>query len=86
MTGQGDDYTTGCLLNYAYFKNWHKNISINLNEQQAFGADPKAMQETNFTEIFYRRYNNFSYYERSKRNYFNFLKRNSENIFIFDLI
>ena len=23
-TGQGDDYTTGCLLDYSYFKENHK--------------------------------------------------------------
>ena len=25
-TGQGDDYTTGCLLDYSYFKNYYKYI------------------------------------------------------------
>ena len=27
-TGQGDDYTTGCLLNYAYFKNNYRLIAV----------------------------------------------------------
>ena len=27
-TGQGDDYTTGCLLNYPYFKKYYKLIAI----------------------------------------------------------
>ena len=27
-TGQGDDYTTGCLLDYIYFKNYYKMIVI----------------------------------------------------------
>ena len=31
-TGQGDDYTTGCLLDYNYFKNYYKVISIDLNK------------------------------------------------------
>ena len=26
-TGQGDDYTTGCLLDYDYFKNSYKMIN-----------------------------------------------------------
>ena len=30
VTGQGDDYTTGCLLDYTYFKNYHKMIAIDL--------------------------------------------------------
>ena len=30
-TGQGDDYTTGCLLDYLYFKNYYKMIEIDLS-------------------------------------------------------
>ena len=33
-TGQGDDYTTGCLLDYKYFKK-QKLVAINLSKQQA---------------------------------------------------
>ena len=36
--GQGDDYTTGCLLDYAYFKNVSKMISIDLSKQEALDA------------------------------------------------
>ena len=25
-TGQGDDYTSGCLLHYSYFKSYYKMI------------------------------------------------------------
>ena len=47
-TGQGDDYTTGCLLDYSYFK-WHyKMIAIDLSKQQAVDADARAIQRTNF--------------------------------------
>ena len=47
--GQGDDYTTGCLLDYPYFKNHYKMIAIDLSKQQALDADPKAIQQINFT-------------------------------------
>ena len=47
--GQGDDYTTGCLLDYPYFEKYHKLITINLSKQQALNADPKAVQQINFT-------------------------------------
>ena len=40
-TGQGDDYTTGCLLDYIYFKNYCKMITVDLSKQQ--DADLKAM-------------------------------------------
>ena len=31
-TGQGDDYTTGCLLDYPYLKERYKLISIDLSK------------------------------------------------------
>ena len=31
-TGQGDDYTTGCLLDYTYFKNCYKMIVVDLSK------------------------------------------------------
>ena len=48
-TGQGDDYTTGCLLDYPYFKDTYKMIAIDLSKQQALDADPRAIQQINFT-------------------------------------
>ena len=48
-TGRGDDYTTGCLLDYPYFKNSYKMIAIDLSKQQALDADPRAIQQINFT-------------------------------------
>ena len=47
--GQGDDYTTGCLLDYTYFKKYYKMIATDLSKQQALDADPKAIQQINFT-------------------------------------
>ena len=47
-TGQGDDYTTGCLLDYSYFKDHYKMIAINLSKQQALDADRSAIQQINF--------------------------------------
>ena len=48
-TGQGDDYTTGCLLNYTYFKKYYKMIAVDLSKQQTLDADPKTIQQINFT-------------------------------------
>ena len=39
-TGQGDDYTSGCLLDYAYFRDIYKMIAIALGKQQALDTDP----------------------------------------------
>ena len=48
-TGQGDDYTIGCFLDYTYFKKYYKMIATYLSKQQALDADPKAIQQINFT-------------------------------------
>ena len=48
-TGKGDDYTTGCLLDYPYLKENYKMIATDLSKQQAFDADPRKIQQINFT-------------------------------------
>ena len=48
-TGHGDDYTTECLLAYPYFKKYYKLFAIDLSKQQKLDADPKAIQQINFT-------------------------------------
>ena len=47
--GQGDDYTTGCLLDYSFFANTYKMIAVDLSKQQALDADPRTIQQINFT-------------------------------------
>ena len=44
VTSQGDDYTTGCVLDYNYFNNYYKMIATDLSKQQALDPDPKAIQ------------------------------------------
>ena len=46
-TGQGDIYTTRCLLDYPYFKEYRKLIVIDLCKQQKIDADPKAIHQIN---------------------------------------
>ena len=48
-TGQGDDYTTGCLLDYSYFKENYRMIAIDLSKQPALDADRTAIHQINFT-------------------------------------
>ena len=47
--GTGDDYTTGYLLDYPYFKDNYKMIAIDLSKQQVLDADPRKIQQINFT-------------------------------------
>ena len=49
-TGQVDDYTAGCLLDYNCFINHYKMIALDLSKQQALDADPKAIQQINSIE------------------------------------
>ena len=47
--GHGDNYKTGCLLDYPYFKKYYKLITIDLSKQQKLDTDPKAIQQINYT-------------------------------------
>ena len=49
-TVQGDDYTTGCILDFIYFKEHYNVIAIDLSKQQKLDTDPKAIQQMNFTQ------------------------------------
>ena len=48
-TGQGDDYTTGCLLDYSYFENSYRLIAADLSKQKVLDADSRAIQQVIFT-------------------------------------
>ena len=48
-TGQGDDYTTGCLLDFAYLKNNFRLIAADLSKQKTLDTDSIAIQQTIFT-------------------------------------
>ena len=48
-TGQGDDYTTGCLLDFAYFEKNYRLIAVDLSKQKALDADSRAIQQIIFT-------------------------------------
>ena len=49
--GQVDNYTAGCLLYYAYFKDNYKLIAVDLSKQKASDADPRAIQQIVFQGI-----------------------------------
>ena len=49
VISQGDDCTTGFLLDYSYFKDYCKMIAIDLGKKQVLDADTRAIQQINFT-------------------------------------
>ena len=48
-TGQSNDCTTVCLLDYPYFEQYYVLIWIDLIKQQKLNANPEEMQQTSFT-------------------------------------
>ena len=48
---QGDDYTTGCLLDYNCFNKDYKMIAIDLIKQQTLDADPSQYNKLILLEI-----------------------------------
>ena len=73
-TGKGDNYTTGCWLDYPYFRDNYKMIAVDLTRQQALDADPTAIQQINFTANLDRADNTRTYFilEESKETKLNF--------------
>ena len=47
--GQGDDYTTGCLLDFAYFEKNYRLIAADLSKQKVLDAESRTIQQIIFT-------------------------------------
>ena len=74
MTGKGEDYTTGSLLDYDYFKKNYKLVAVDLSKQKELDADPRAIQQI---ELKYMLGTNSSIYwvlEKSKETILEFYK------------
>ena len=73
-TGKGDDYTTGCLLDYPYLKENYKMIAVDLSRQNELDADPGAIQQINFTANLNRARNTTIFFiiEEAKETIFEF--------------
>ena len=46
--GKGDDYTTGCLLDYGYFIDHYNLIAVDPSKQKKLDADSRAIQQIEF--------------------------------------
>ena len=49
-TAQGEDYTSGCFLDYDFIKNHYRLIAVDLSRQRELDADSKAIQQIEFVE------------------------------------
>ena len=73
-TGKGDNYATGCLLDYDYFKKNYQLIAVDLSEQRDLDADPRAIQQIEFIGMLKTRSNVFTILEKSKETILEFYK------------
>ena len=48
-TGKGEDYATGCLLDYQYYKDHYLITACNLSKQKELDADPRTIQQIEVT-------------------------------------
>ena len=48
VTGQGNDYTAGCLLDYQYFKYLYNLMAVDFSKQKELDADSRAVQQIEF--------------------------------------
>ena len=60
-TAKGDNYATGCLLDYDYFKKNYQIIAVDLSKQRELDADPRAVQQIEFIGMLKTRSNVFTY-------------------------
>ena len=73
-TEQGDDYATGCLLDFAYFEKNYRLIAADLRKQKPLDVDPKAIQQIIFTGKTDNQIRVFYVFEKSKETILEFEK------------
>ena len=73
-TGQGDDYTTRCLLDFAYFEKNCRLIVADLSKQKALDADSRAIQQIILTGKIDNQIRVYYILEQSKETITEFLK------------
>ena len=73
-TGKGDNYATGCLLDYDYFKKNCQLIVVDLSKQRKLDADPRAILQIDFIGMLKTRLNVFTILEKSKETILEFYK------------
>ena len=74
MIGKGEDYTTGSLLDYDYFKKNYKLVSVDLSKQKELDADPRAIQQIEFKYMLETNSTVYWVLEKSKETILEFYK------------
>ena len=74
MIGKGEDYTTGSLLDYDYFKKHYKLVAVDLSKQKELDADPRAIQQIEFKYMLETNSSIYWVLEKSKETILEFYK------------
>ena len=74
MIGKGEDYTTGSLLDYDYFKTSYKLVAVDLSKQKELDADPRAIQQIEFKYMLETNSTIYWILEKSKETILEFYK------------
>ena len=74
-TGQGDDYTTVCLLYYQYFKDHYNLTAVDLSKQKELDADSRAIQQIELYGMLQTKSQVFTVLENQKKQCYNSLKK-----------
>ena len=79
-TGQGDDYTTGFLLDYQYLKDHYNLKAVDLSKQKELDADSRAVQQIKFYGMLKTNSQVYTVLEKSKEKMLEFYKRTASSV------
>ena len=74
MIGKGEDYATGSLLDYNYFKKNYKLVAFDLSKQKELDAYPRAIQQIEFKYMLKTNSTIYWVLEKSKETILEFYK------------
>ena len=74
MIGKGEDYSTGSLLDYDYFKKHYKLVAVDLSKEKELDADPRAIQQIEFKYMLKTNSTIYWVLEKSKETILEFYK------------
>ena len=74
MIGKGEDYTTGSLLDYNFFKKHYKLVAVDLSKRKVLDADPRVIQQIEFKYMLETKSTIYWILEKSKETILEFYK------------
>ena len=83
---RNNEYTTGNLLDYGYFKKYYKLIAIDLSKQQVLQENEDLIQQINFVGRLEEEANVFIIIEKKERTILEFSKNVSKVLLIQNIL